>query len=685
MTPVARENEPDLRFTQDRELSWLKFNARVLEEAQDPSVPLWERLKFAAIFTGNLDEFFMVRVGRLKDLSLLKPPPTDDKSGLTPQQRLEKICKAVRSLCRQRDKVFAALEAQLRALRICRLSPEALSGKERRQAERWFREEAEPILSPMVIDSRHPFPHLSNKQLWIVLALRREGRESLGLLPVPAALPPFLLLEGAGPRYVLTEDLLLAHAASLFDRYTVSAQAVAAVTRSADLPLEEELEEDFRAQMKKALKQRARLSPVRLEVQGELPEETLELLRKRLDLPRRQVFFPRAPLSLSYVYGLERQIGQAWPALLFPPFVPRWPASLSQEKPLTDQLLRRDVLLYYPYHSMEPFLRLIREAAFDPATVSIKITVYRLSAQAKLMEYLAAAAENGKEVTVLLELRARFDEQNNIRWAERLEEAGCTLLYGLENYKVHAKLCLITRRERGTWQTITQIGTGNYNEKTARQYSDLSLLTSHPGIGADAALFFQALSTGERKDDYRLLLPAPSHLRPTFLSLIDREIAKGEEGFLFFKCNALTDRSVLDKLAQASRAGVRVLLNIRGVCCLLPGLPELTEHIQVFSLVGRFLEHARIYVFGKEDDAPIYLSSADLMSRNLRRRVELACPVLDQDLRRQVARYVELLCHDNVKSRTLTPEGNWVPVQRGLRDQALDAQGTLLAEPEWRV
>lgn len=662
---MSREAKADTRYTQERELSWLRFDQRVMEEAWDESVPLFERLKFAAIFTSNLEEFFMVRVGSIGDMALIRPNHVDSRSGLTPARQLSLILQAVRPLYRRRDKLVAELEKRLRTCNICRLAPNELGQRERRQADRFFRDCAGPILSPLVVDSHHPFPHLPSGQRTVVLSLRREGREHLGLIPVPNALPPFLKLEGQGLRYVLTEQIILSHAYALFEGYTVAAQAVMAVTRNADLPPEDEeseTEEDFRAHMKKLLKKRARLSPVRLELQGNLDEFALAHLQNRLGLEAARVFHSKAPLSLGYVFALEEQLPKESSALLYPAFTPCWPGALAKKEPIIPQILRRDVLLYYPYHSMEPFLRLVREAAADPLVLSIKITIYRMASKTKLVEYLAMAAENGKDVTVLLELQARFDEQNNIRWAERLEEVGCTLIYGAEGFKVHSKLCLITRRERGAIQYITQVGTGNYNEKTARQYTDLCLMTAHPGLGSDAAAFFQDLATGNLAGEYRHFLAAPHTLRPGLLALIDREIAKGEEGFLFCKVNAVTDRVLIDKLAQASQAGVKVLLNVRGACCLRPGVEGLTDNIQVFSIVGRFLEHARIFVFGKGEDAKMYLSSADFMTRNTQRRVELACPILDEGIRRQAARYIELLCADNVKARSLDADGEWLPV-----------------------
>ena len=657
----------DTRYTQDRELSWLRFDERVLEEARDEDVPLMERLKFAAIFTSNLDEFFMVRVGSLYDMTLVKEPHIDSRTGQTPEQQLQAIFKAAGPLYKQRDKVVEQLESRLRACNICRLSVEEMDTKERKQVENWFRDEVQPILSPQVVDARHPFPHLSNKTLNVMLRL--EGDEALGLIPVPQSLPPYFVLRERGLRYILTEDVLLAHADRMFPAFSIRSRAVISVTRNADISPEDEayeVDEDYRQHMRKIVKKRNRLAPVRLEVQGSRDEKGIDSLCRRLSLSREQVFFSKAPLRMGYVFALEGQLPpESRAALCFPPYTPRPTAALRPEEKVLPQVLRHDVLLFYPFQSMDPFLHLVREAASDPCVLSIKITIYRLAAKAKLAEYLCAAAENGKEVTVLMELRARFDEQNNIQWAERMEEAGCTILYGAEDIKVHSKICLITRRERGRLQHITQVGTGNYNEKTARQYTDLCLMTARPELGADAAALFQNLATANLEGTYERLLVSPYQLRDRCIQLIDREIAKGDRGYIFLKLNSITDRKLIDKLAQASQAGVEVVMNVRGICCLRPGIPGLTDRITVFSVVGRYLEHTRIYRFGRGEDADLFLSSADFMTRNTERRVEVACPILDPELRRRVFHITDVLISDNVKARQLGPDGLWHPRRNG--------------------
>ncbi len=663
---------PDTRYTQDRELSWLKFDQRVLDEARDPSVPLMERLKFAAIFTSNLDEFFMVRVGSLTDMSLMKEEPVDSKSGRTPRQQLQAIFRAVPALYRRRDQVVSELEALLKGQGVRRVSMEELEGKEKKQVEKWFRAQVLPILSPLVLDHHHPFPHLPNKVLSLVLGLKKNGSEAWGVLPLPGSLPPFFRLEGEGVSYILLEDILSWYAGEIFDQYAITGRWVISVTRNADLDPEDEaweVDEDFRAHMGRLIKKRARLAPVRLEIQGPQQgpqgEKMLSFLCAKLSLSPNQVFFTSAPISLKYAYALEALLSpEQTRELSYPPYSPRFPDFLEPDAPVMPQVLRKDALLFYPFEQMDPFLRLIREAAFDPKTVSIKITIYRLADRAKLAEYLSAAAENGKDVTVLMELRARFDEQNNIRWAERMEEAGCTVIYGSEGLKVHSKICLITRMDRGKVRCVTQVGTGNYNEKTAKLYTDLSLITADPVIGADSTRFFQNMAMGNFSGEYRRLLASPFTLRDKVMELMDREIAKGSEGYLFFKLNSLTDRKLIDKLAQASQAGVEVVLNIRGICCLVPGLPGLTDHITVFSIVGRYLEHSRIYQFGRGKEALLYISSADFMTRNTQRRVEIACPVLDSAARGRLLDIVSRLCADNQKARLLLPDGNYVPRER---------------------
>ncbi|MCC8139222.1 MAG: polyphosphate kinase 1 [Lachnospiraceae bacterium] len=656
-------NGIDTRYTQDRELSWLRFNERVLAEAKDESVPLMERLKFAAIFASNLDEFFMVRVGSLHDMSLVKEPHIDSRTGKTPQEQLQDIFRAVVPLYKQRDRILEELETRCRACNICRLRYEELDNRAKKQAAAWFENELRPILSPQIVDLHHPFPHLPNKGLSIVLNLQADGKELLGILQIPSSLPLFLRLEERGVHYILTEDILLEFTDQIFGQFVITDQAVICVTRNADISPEDEaydVDMDFRQHMRKIMKKRTRLAPVRLEVQGGKDGKLVEILCSSLSLDSEQVFHMKYPIHLSYLFTLGDMLPkESAAALCDPPYTPVYSPSLNRNEKIIPQIERKDVLLFYPYESMDPFLRMISEAASDPDVLSIKITIYRLAARARLAEYLCAAAENGKQVTVLMELRARFDEQNNILWAERLEEAGCTLLYGFEGIKVHSKVCLIIRRERGRVRYITQIGTGNYNEKTAKQYTDLCLMTANQEIGEDAALLFQNMATANLNGEYAHLLVSPFALKEKVIACIDGEIAKGAKGYIFLKLNSLTDRKLIDKLSEASRAGVEVVMNIRGICCLLPGIEGLTEHIRVFSIVGRYLEHSRIYCFGRGESAKLYISSADFMTRNTERRVEVACPVLDQESRARLLHIIDELQRDNVKARVMRPDGTW--------------------------
>ena len=674
-------------YTQNREISWLRFNQRVLEEATDTSVPLIERMKFVEIFVSNLNEFFMIRVGSLSDLALLKDAPVDNKTGMSASQQLREIFKECIPLYKQKDRVFSNVDTALSTCNICRLIPEYLKGKAKKQIDEWFEEDILPVLSPQFIDMRHPFPHLANDTLYIVLRALDEEGEKFGIIPVPKQLPRFIKLNEAGVHYVLIEDIILEYTDRIFQGANIQGKCVIRVTRNADIAPEDEaydVEEDFRSLMRKVVRKRKRLAAVRLEIQGKKQPDIEAFLCKKLNLPAEQVFYSKAPLDLKYIYDVSDLLTpESRAALCDPAYTPKWPLCLKADEKMIPQVLSHDALLFYPFETMDPFLTLIREAAYTPDVLSIKITIYRLARHAKLAEYLCAAAENGKDVTVLMELRARFDEQNNIEWAERLEEAGCTILYGAENIKVHSKVCLITLREKGKTRYITQVGTGNYHEKTAKLYTDLSLLTSNAQIGADAALLFQNLAISNFAGDYKKLLASPYKMRDRILELIDDEIAKGEDGYVFFKLNSLSDKVIIDKLEEASNAGVKVVMNIRGICCLLPGIPGHTENIKVFSIVGRYLEHTRIYCFGRGSDAPLYISSADFMTRNMARRVEIACPVEDEKTRAKVFKIIEALQKDNVKARIMQPDGTYAKVKNGEEEfiSQLRFMETLLDEP----
>ena len=645
-------------YTQNRELSWLKFNERVLEEAYAEEVPLYERLKFIAIFTSNLDEFFMVRVGSLYDMSLDGDDQIDNKTGLSPSQQLERIYHAVEPLYKKRDRYFREVENALRGYGIKDMRIDELKGDDAVFVYDYWRSCILPVLSPQIVDEHHPFPFVANKALHVAVELQKKKRTIMGLIPMPAALPALLFLPGDGIRYVHLEDIVCRYAEEVFPAYPVLSRNIFCVTRNADIsPEDEEFAPagDFREKMKKLVKQRSRLAPVRLECAQLLNDFFFGILSEKLGLSRAQIYATEAPFTMSYVYGLSQKFDEEMQKkLCYRPFTPQMVRGSLFEFPRG-----RDVLLSYPYESMQPFLRLVRRAANDPSVTSIQITIYRLAKEAKLIDSLCLAAENGKEVLVLIELRARFDEQNNIDWSERLETAGCRVIYGFEGFKVHSKVCLITRLEHGNPRYVTQIATGNYNEKTAAQYTDLSLITADQNIGHDAAEFFRNMAIGNLEEEYKTLMVAPRCMKSRIMELIDEEIKKGRDGQIIFKVNSVTDLEVINKLSEASCAGVRIMLLVRGICCLLPGVPEYTENIRVFSIVGRYLEHSRIYSFGAGSEQKLYISSADLMTRNMQRRVEVAVPIYAPHIRERVNHILDVYFRDTAKARELKSDGNY--------------------------
>ena len=656
---MAREPQP---YMQNRELSWLTFNERVLEEARDPSNPLAERLKFVSIFTSNLDEFFMIRVGSLYDMAVMGDDQVDSRTGLLPSQQLEAIYRRAVLLMEQRDQVYAQLQTQLQAYGVCEVSPGQLAGKDKDFLKTYFKTQLLPILSPQIVDINHPFPHLQNKSVYVVARLHGKDRSLFGIVPVPPSAPDVVYLPGEGLRYVRTEQLLLDNLKRVFDPYGVAEKNCVCVTRNADIAPQDEgfdVDDDFRCQMQKLLHKRKRMAVVRLECAAPLSEALSAFLCKRCHVAPAQIFLSRAPMRMGFVHPMLKKLPDPLHrALLYPPFSPQTPPKPKRETYL-HLVQRRDLLLSYPFESMEPFLRLIREAASDPSVLSIQITIYRLAQKARLVEYLCAAAENGKEVTAVIELRARFDEQNNIDWSERLEDAGCRVIYGFSDYKIHSKVCLITLKGKSGIQYVTQIGTGNYNEKTSEQYTDLSLITADQGIGRDAAEFFKNMAVGNLEGSYHNLLVSPSNLKQIILLLIGEETARGSHGRIIMKMNSLTDYGVMEKLAEASRAGVRVDLIIRGICCLRPGVPGHTEHISVTSVVGRFLEHSRIYSFGSGENQRLFLGSADMMTRNTQRRVEVICPVYATHTKARLNHILDILLRDTVKARALDSEGSY--------------------------
>lgn len=670
-----------LNYSQNRELSWLKFNQRVLQEAQDITVPLLERMKFVAIFSSNLDEFFMIRVGSLFDMAHADAKAKDSRSGMTPDEQLEKIFEAVAPLCKERDKTYSDIQKQLHPYGVCGLSYKELEQQEKKYVKKYFKDQILPILSPQIVDANHPFPHLLNKEIYVTANLRDKDKTMQGIVPVPQFVSNILYLPGHDIRYIRMENIIVEHLNLVFPKYTVTDANYICVTRSADInPEDEALEvnDDFRHLMKKTLHKRRRMSVVRLEAAEKLTAETEKYFCDKFKIKPVQIFRTKMPMKLDYIFAISGNLPEPMKrSLTYPAFSPQSCARI-QDGNIMRQIKRKDLLLFYPYESMDPFLRLIKEAAYDPNVMTIKITIYRLAKKARLVEYLCAAAENGKEVTALIELRARFDEQNNIDWSERMEEAGCRVIYGFENYKVHSKICLITYRSRGEIQYITQIGTGNYNEKTAGMYTDLSLMTANPAIGHDASEFFKNMAISNLDGVYEHLIVSPTSLKQTVLRMMDDEIAKGSNGRIIMKMNSVTDTDYIEKVSEASRAGVKIDLIVRGICCVLPGVPGYTDNLQVMSVVGRYLEHPRIFSFGTGDSQKIYIGSADMMTRNTEKRVEVACPILDADIKKQVNHYLKVMLSDNIKGRVLKSDGTYC--RKELVEPYVDSQAAFMEE-----
>lgn len=671
-----RPHERDFSYTQNREVSWLHFDDRVLDEAFDESVPLFERLKFVEIFGSNLDEWFMIRVGGLSDLARLKHQPTDNKSNETPSEQLSSVFRMLPGLLARQEEAWNAVTGELSRHGLTYVPPLEYTQADREATEREFERNVAPIISPLIIDPRHPFPNLRNGLLYVLCSLDGPTeRGVLGQVEVPPSLPRVVALPSTPEeyRYTLLEDVIYTYLGSCFGDYEPTRAATIRVTRNADIDPDGEgveEEEDYRQHMKKVLKKRQRLQPIRLEIRGSLDEDLERLVMDELGLRPDRLSRVNIPLDLGFVYGLESHIPtQRHDELVFQPFEPQISPMVNMNEPMRPQIEDHDVLLFYPYESMSPLLTLLREASSDDDCISIKITLYRVAKQSHLCESLIAAVENGKDVTVLMELRARFDEANNIAWAERLESAGCTVIYGSEGFKCHSKICQITYHDKGTISRITCLGTGNFNEKTARLYSDFMLLTAHHGIGEDGNLFFRNLSIGNLLGNYRYLGVAPAGLKPLVMRGLDREIERaraGQPAQVFLKMNSLTDRDVIDKISESCEAGVRVIMIVRGIACIKANIPGKTDNLVVRQIVGRFLEHARVYAFGVNADT-VYLSSADMMTRNTERRVEIAYPVLDPTCRELVIEYMSLQLADNVKARRLTSEGTWerIPVEEG--------------------
>ena len=656
----------------NRELSWLKFNERVLEEAENPEVPLCERLTFASIYQSNLDEFFMVRVGSLYDQTLLDKKICENKTGMTSQEQIDAILKQTKLINKRKEAVYEELMARMteQGIRILRFNELDEDGA--RYLEGYFKSEIAPLISPTVIGRRQPFPFLKNKEIYAVAVLGAKGKKDrLGIIPCTSNIFGRLIaVPGMPGTYMLAEELILHFAPVVFKGYKIKSKSLLRITRNADIDADALYDEDldYREFMAGLIKQRKKLAPIRLELSRDMDKKGIAVLCEYLELDENHVFMSSTPLDLSFVFQIQDLLRKNL-ELYFPKRTPQKSDQFQDGKSIIAQIKEEDKLLSYPYESIRPFLHLLTEAAEDPDVISIKMTLYRVAKQSKVVEALIEAAENGKEVVVLVELRARFDEENNIEWSRRLEDAGCQVIYGLDGYKVHSKLCLITRKNAGQVEYITQIGTGNYNEKTSRLYTDLSLMTSNVEIGLEASNVFQALSKGEVVEHTRHLLVAPKCLQNKVLGMLDEEIAharNGEEAYAGFKLNSLTDKKIIDKLIEASEAGVKIDMIIRGICCLIPGVEGKTENIRIISIVGRFLEHSRIYIFGSKERRKYYIASADFMTRNTVRRVEVAAPVYNDKLKTKLQEMFDVMLSDNQKARKLEADGNYHRVSNDL-------------------
>ena len=665
-------------YTQNRELSWLSFNRRVLEEAIDPSVPLLERLKFISIFSTNLDEFFMIRVGSLFDIASINPKHIDNKSGMSASEQLDSIYKVIPGLIEKKRRIYATVCAELAKYGVKDIDYDDLRKDELEYVKRFFDMEVLPVLSPQIVDNRHPKPNFHSKDLYIASLVRdKNDKKSFAFIPVPKILPQIIML-GDGGRFIRLENIILHRAPELYGKFRQVDSCVFSVTRNADVSFDsekfEDTETDFRKYVQKLLKKRQTLAVVRLEIDREISDPLRKELLKMTDVETHQIYIDQTPLNMKCVFEIIDKLPEELSRRLqYEPYEPRWPEDIDRNTSIMEQIRQKDKLLFFPFDSVEPFIKMLNEAADDDDVVSVKITIYRLASSSKIVRALCRAAENGKEVIALMELRARFDEENNIGWSKMLEEAGCKVIYGIENFKCHSKICLITSYKKGKYSYITQIGTGNYNEKTNAMYTDLSLMTANEAIGLDGTAFFRNMLTGNLEGEYKRLLVAPKGIKPAICDMIDEQIAKGKDGYICIKVNSVTDRDVIDKLAEASKAGVDIQMIVRGICCIRAGIPQETENVVVTSIVGRYLEHARIYCFGKGDDARLYISSSDLMTRNLSRRVEIAGPVYDEDIKQMLLTILKVQLEDKAKASLLQPDGSYIRKCEG-EQTALDSQ-----------
>lgn len=678
-----KESEKKIKkspYMMNRELSWLKFNERVLNEAGNPKVPLAERLTFVSIYQSNLDEFYRVRVGTLMDQMDVSEVVRENKTNMTSEEQVKAIIRATRELEEKKTVIYEQLMGELEPKGIRLINFNKLSAEEGKILEEYFDREIAPYLSANIVSKQQPFPFLKNKDIYAVALLEAKGGKTRTAI-IPCSNNVFRRLIDIPTRkgtFLLSEELILQFLPKFFKNYSVKEKSLIRVTRNADIDTEMIYDEDldYRDAMENLIKERKRMNPVRMEFTGTLNKKMMHALCKTIHVEKEHVFRSEVPLDLSFVFAIQSYLKNTNAGELFyPRRTPRPTPQLNDKESLIPQILEKDVLLSYPFESMKSFINLLYEAAEDESVVSIKMTLYRLANKSQIVDALVEAAENGKEVVVLVELRARFDEENNIEYSRKLEEAGCRVIYGLNGYKVHSKLCLISRKTEQGVSYVTQIGTGNYNEKTSALYTDLSLITGNQEIGKEAAEVFAALLRGETVEETHLLLVAPKCLQNKVLDMIEEEIQhvkNGEEGYIGIKINSLTDKVVISKLVEASQAGVKIEMIVRGICCLIPGVKGYTENITVISIVGRFLEHSRIYRFGTKERENVYIASADFMTRNTLRRVEVAAPVLDERLKNQLDWMFETMMKDDEKGKCLTEKG--IYVDRNLHVQKLNSQ-----------
>ena len=667
------------KFYDNRELSWLKFNARVLEEAFDEETPLFERLRFVQIFCSNLDEFFMIRVGSLHDKMLFDSKDTENKTNMTAKEQLVEIAKRVKQLLPVKDDAYSAIMDGLKNYGVEHLAVKDLSPEEDAYFRAFFTREIQPLLFTGVVDKKHPVPFLKSGEIYVGVAIRKKDdaarKVTFGILPASENFPKLVWHPGTG-KFLLIEELISHYAEQVFKNFEIISRCIFRVTRNADIAIDEGLYDhdvDFRDIMSDLVKKRKKLQPVRLEFLGKPDDSIAALIAKTLKVRDSFIFWQTAPLTMDFLSSVERKLEKN-SELFFAPLTPQKSPAIDTKRPMIEQIKQHDIMLNYPYENINQFIRLLEEAAENPDVVSIKITLYRVARDSKIISALTRAAENGKDVLALVELRARFDEENNIGWSKCLEDAGVTVIYGLDELKVHSKLLLITLRDGNDVSYITQVGTGNYNERTSKLYTDLTLMTADRDFGSDASVVFNALAVGNTVESTNKLLVAPKGLKSRIVELIDNEITYKDKGYIGIKMNSLTDKDIIEKLAEASRAGVKIELVVRGICCLIAGVEGDTENIRVISIVGRFLEHSRIYIFGTGDRRRVYISSADFMTRNTERRVEVAAPLLDKSIADRAVEIFETMLRDNVKAREQDSDGNYYHVQPKEGEPRLNSQ-----------